>query len=293
MWQNFGPKWVLLLVGILGPTCVLGLSCAGSSRSKREGGPTSSTSDDPGGFSPRMVTKLISAGQEPKSALRFKVAKGDKQYVALTTGMERNTSFDGGVRLPQHELLGQKLTLLATVTDVAASGDISFEVSIAKAKVIPHMERMVKSLTGLSANFVMSSRGMLKSYSTNVNEGLDPIMKQAIQGMEDNLPSIAIPFPEAPIGVGAKWSVMRPVESQGVNMTYVAVYELTKFENGTGTVTTEVERTTQPFHVPKKEGRAGNRFNRMTTTTTGTHDFSLEKILPETESLASMTETTW
>lgn len=124
-----------------------------------------------------------------------------------------------------------------------------------------------------------------------LNEGLNPIQQRFLEGLENYLPFVAIPFPEAPIGAGAKWSVRRPVESLGVNVTYVAVYELTKFENGTGMVTTKVERTTQPFHVPKKEDQARNRFNRMTTTTTGTHDFSLEKILPETESLESTTET--
>ena len=250
----------------------------------------------------RLATMLISAGQDPKSALRFEVANGDEQYVTLTTDVDMlvTTRFAGGLPLSEpRTLLRLEQTRRVTVTDVAASGAISFEVSIAKAELIPsedgialddpHMEERVLQLAGISASFVMSSRGIPESWSNELNEGIDPIQQQALEGMEDYLPFVAIPFPEVPIGVGAKWSVTRTIKSQGVEMTYAAVYELTKFENGTGTVKTYVDRTARP-HYFKKEGRAGSRLNRMTTTTRGTHDFSLTKILPRTASLASVTE---
>ncbi len=102
---------------------------------------------------------------------------------------------------------------------------------------------------------------------------------------------LGIPFPKAPIEVGAKWSVTRAVETQGVTTTYDAVYEFTKLEDGQGTVTANVERATQAFHAPKTEQLAGNRFNRMKTSTTATLEFSLEKIVPETKSLESTTNT--
>jgi hypothetical protein len=92
--------------------------------------------------------------------------------------------------------------------------------------------------------------------------------------------------PEAPIGIGTKWSVTRPIKSQGVDSTRVAVYELTKFENGTGTMKVNVEQSTQPQDV-KVEGQPGvkQRVIKMTTTSTGAHDFSLTKILPRMGSL--------
>lgn len=286
MSQNFGLKWTPLLA--------LGLSCAGPSRSTQESGHS-------GVSSSCMVTKLISAGQEPKADLRFKVSRGDKQYCTLTTNFERRTSFSLGFPLPRQGHVLQKLTLLATVTEIAASGDVSFEVSIVKAELIPRksgdprieqrVQQIADSFIGLAASFVISSRGTLKSYTDIVKEGLDPLVKQAIVGTDDVFPVIAIPFPEAPIGVGAKWSVTRQFTLRGVEMTSVAVYELTKLENGTGTVKVTVEQNGRPGDV-EVEGRpdAKQRVIKMTMTSTGTHVFSLTKILPTTGVLSSATE---
>lgn len=181
MLQNTRSKWVWLLVGVFG-VLVLGVSCAPWQVTAEDETKPSVVEKKDG-----AITELISAGQDPKSALRYKVAKGDKQYVTLTADIERQVSFEG-FPFPQRQRLEQKITLLVTVTNVAASGDISFDVSIAKAELIPkkdgiprtvpQMERMDESLVGLSANFVVSSRGEPKYHSTNWNEGLDPSMKQ-------------------------------------------------------------------------------------------------------------------
>ncbi len=246
--------------------------------------------------------KLTSAGQDPKTPMRLKVAKGEKQYVTMTMDMEMKMSTKQGFPLPQQKLPGQKLTILISVSDVASSGDVSFKVTIVKSEVVSkagvnpqieaHMARMIKTIAGYSADVVLSSRGAVKSYKPNLKAGLDAMAKQALQGMEDNFAAIAIPFPEEAIGIGAKWSVTRPVKSQGIEMTRVDVYELTKFEGGAGTVKVTSKQDAKPQEVKAEGAPPGvkQRVIKMVTTGTGSNSFSLTKIAPKTSSLTSATD---
>ena len=140
--------WIALLLPV-------GANVAAQAETKAQDAPTSASSETKK-LAP--VIRLISAGQDPKSALRLQVTKGQKQFVSMTMDMEMKMSLKAGFPLPQQKLPGQKLTLGVTVNDFTATGDVTFETSIVEAGVVPTegvhpqiaatMGRMVKSLAG-------------------------------------------------------------------------------------------------------------------------------------------------
>jgi len=180
--------------------------------------------------------KLLEAGAEPRKVLRLHPKPGDQQTVALAIKLAINLKMgevlDRKMKVPE-----MTMTMNVTVKDVSTAGDINYEIVIGEgtvaedAEVMPQISEGMKAalanIKGLSATGTMSNRGLNKALDFKAPENADPQTRQAVEQAKQALVSIATPLPAEPVGIGAKWQVKMPFQSQGVKMDQTVIYELT------------------------------------------------------------------
>jgi hypothetical protein len=123
---------------------------------------------------------------------------------------------------------------------VASNGDITYELRFLESsveedpEVLPQISEALKaSLTktkGMSGTATMSSRGLSKGLDVQAPEGADAQTRQAIEQMKQSFANLSVPFPSEAVGLGAKWQVKMPFESQGMKIEQTSVYELISME---------------------------------------------------------------
>jgi len=92
------------------------------------------------------------------------------------------------------------------------------------------MKSSLANIKGLSAKGITSDRGLSKGAEINVPPNADPQMRQTMDELQDAFGNIATPFPEEPIGPGAKWEAKMPIKSQGMNIDQTVTYEIVSLE---------------------------------------------------------------
>jgi hypothetical protein len=191
------------------------------------------------------TVKLLAPGAEPRKALRLHPKPGDKQTLETLVKIAMNMKM-GQTENPPMKMPGMKFILELTTKDVSSDGDITYENQISDASVVeepgvmPQMAEAMKSamesIKGSSGTATVSSRGLDKGSQFKMDPNADPQANQAMEQMKDTLANISIPFPEEPIGPGAKWEAQRKVKSQGMMIDQTTAYELVSLEGERATL---------------------------------------------------------
>jgi hypothetical protein len=188
--------------------------------------------------------KLLSAGAEPRTALRLHPTVGDKQALLLNTKVALETKMSGGQESPT-KLPSASATLdipaEITIKEVSAKGDITFEVmlgDVSGAEEPPGgsppaanaKKSSVGGVKGLSATGSISSQGLSKGFDFKAPEGANLQTRLIIDLLKDIFLQLVTPLPEQPVGVGAKWEVKTPVQAHTIKIDQSANYELVSAE---------------------------------------------------------------
>jgi hypothetical protein len=186
-----------------------------------------------------QTVKLVEPGAEPRSALRLHPKAGDKQTVLLTMKLGMDVQM-GDTQNPPMKLPPMVMTMESTIKDVAPNGDITYETVITDAttteeagtmpQIADAMKTALGGMKGLSGSGTTTSRGISKKTDMKAPPTSDPQVKQIIDQMKDTFANLSTPFPEEPIGAGAKWEVRQPIKSQGMTMTQACSYQLVSTE---------------------------------------------------------------
>jgi len=168
-----------------------------------------------------VTVTLLDPGAEPRVALRYRVVEGATDAVT-----QRNE-----VTIAQ-EVGGQRQELAVPATEIdidyAAEdvGDGRFTAvgtfGAARASggdpaAAAETQRLLQLLEGASIATVTTDRGQIVETAI---EGLDetgnPVFDELASSLADQAASLAFPFPEEPVGVGARWSISTEVEIAGL-----------------------------------------------------------------------------
>jgi hypothetical protein len=249
---------------------------------------------------PSASVTLISAGNEPRKALRIRAAPGDKQALTMTT----KTAMDmvmGEMPAQAMKLPAMTMVMNVTVKSVSADGDIAYETVITDAGVAddpegnPMIAAAMKSslagIKGLSSSGVLSSRGLNKGTEVKVPAGADPQTRQYLDQMKESFSSLSAPFPEEAVGPGAKWEVKLPLKSQGMTIAQTATYELVSIEGDRLNMKASVVQraANQKIENPSMPGLKMD-LTEMNGTGKGTVMFDQAKLLPSSANIDSHTE---
>ena len=186
------------------------------------------------------AVKLLEAGAEPRKAIRMHPKVDDKQTVNMSIKMTMEMGA-GDAKMPAMNLPPIVLTFDFIVKSLSPDGVIGYEFSATDVSigedpnVLPQiadaMKNSLGSLKGMSGKGTISDRGMSKGVDFKAPAGSDPTVRQAFDQMKDAFSKMSTPFPEDPIGPGAKWQIQMPVKSQGMTIDQTTTYELASLDD--------------------------------------------------------------
>ena len=189
--------------------------------------------------------KLIDAGAEPRSVLRYHPKAGDKQLaimtVKITVDMSMPAAAPGGGAAPQIPVIPAiTIPMDTTVQSVAANGDITFESVMGDAgfkeepgmdpQMVQGLKTQLAGLKGVTTTGVISSRGISKKLDVKTTGNADPQARQMMDQIKEGTGNINVPFPDEPVGVGAKWEMNKMTKVQAASVEQTGTYELTAME---------------------------------------------------------------
>jgi len=222
--------------------------------------------------------KVLASGDGAKTALRFKLRAGDKSEVSMTMDMKSEVRA-AGQNMPMNMVMkmsmGSEITELrgddAVVT--ATIRDASFEMpglglGGSEADAIRDMVR------GLTITFTMSTRGEIRDSKVQSD---DAMVGQLMGQLGDSMDQMAIPFPEEPVAVGARWQALTTQEMNGIKSRLAATYELLSIDGNVG----RVKVTIQQFADPQTMDLQGipAELRRLRSEGSGEMTFDLDKPL--------------
>jgi hypothetical protein len=88
------------------------------------------------------------------------------------------------------------------------------------------MRKGVGSLVGASGTVSVDPRGFQRELSIGLPSGLGQELTQFMNSAKLAIGQMAVPLPEEPIGVGAKWQVEETIAQDGIQVRQKTYYEL-------------------------------------------------------------------
>jgi len=205
------------------------------------GGPAASQSASAGEKAEAGIfsIKLIEPGREPRRAVRLTPKAGDRQQLLMTLkiGMEMAM---GGSAMPKMDMPVMKWPMEVTVDAVASNGDITYTTTMGEIELVgdgggaPGMAEAMRAALGAakgtSSKTTVTSRGASKSSDGSSAVRVNPQLSQTMDQLKDAFAGMLSPFPEEPIGAGAKWEVRQVLKNQGMTIRQTGGYEVTALD---------------------------------------------------------------
>lgn len=264
------------------------------------GRPLVAAPQDPPGYpapgQPAIVA-LVSAGSPPRAAIRYKVAPTFKSRLDMIMTMGMNMDM-GGMQLPM-SMPAMKMSADVAVTGVAPTGDITYSLVFADMtidsagadpNIVAAMQGALPSMKGMKGTAVVTARGVQKSVNMDMST-VSPAFQQTMQAMSNSLDNMSLPFPEEPVGVGAKWEVKQSPSSGGMKTFQKISIELTAADGNTISLAVKTEQTApaQPVNNPQLPAGATMSLVNLSGSGTGTMTIKLDSLVPTSEMNAKTT----
>ena len=243
--------------------------------------------------SPSTIT-VASPGAEPRTRLRYKVSAGQVFVMSMTTSLGLTMSLEG-MSMPAMDMPTMKMTANLTVKDVAANGDITYDIAFTEmtAEALPGMDpsmvAMVQGaagqITSLKGTMTITDRGVNKSGGLDLNKIPDPNLRQTLGSVSGSLESMSMPFPDEAVGMGAKWEVRQAINAAGAHTFQRVECEVTSISASAVSLRVKVEQTTPPQSIssPQLPAGASMEIEKMAGTGTGTSTINLGTLVPTSE----------
>jgi len=178
---------------------------------------------------PTPTVEVLEAGEEPHEQLRLSPVAGTTQRSAMTVtfAIEQSGVTSGSVEPPP-----TKATVETTLQGVTPEGNLQINFSYPSFELLRGGEATAqqrrRGLTGLSGQLTITPQGVLVDSTLNVPPDLDPSVGSLVTQLGDQLRTLSVPFPEAPVGVGARWRATTALTLNGIEANQVYEYTLKK-----------------------------------------------------------------
>jgi hypothetical protein len=159
---------------------------------------------------------VIEPGNEPRAVRKYMLtaSRADKRVLTLTQSVSQ--SMQGQTSQPQEITL--KMFLDFTPKTVKPAG-ANVEAKLTKIELPgapPQAAALTSALAGLSGTFDVTAQGEVSEVSFTATQQMkNQLAETAVQGLSQGVQLLLAPFPEAPIGVGAKWEAPPGPGEQG------------------------------------------------------------------------------
>ena len=184
---------------------------------------------------PTPTVEVLEEGKVPLEPLRLSPAAGASQRSAMTVtfAIRQSGVSSGSVKPPP-----TKATVETTLQGLSPEGNLQISFSYPSFEVLPgggasksarrRIEQAFSGLAGLSGQLTITPQGVLVDSALNAPPDLDPSVASLVAQLGDQLRTLAIPFPEAAVGVGARWRATTNLSLNGIEANQVNEYTLKK-----------------------------------------------------------------
>jgi hypothetical protein len=248
----------------------------------------------------KSPVKLLDAGSEPRVALRLHPGIGEQQSLNLTVkiGIEMAA---GENSMPAMNLPAFGIAMNAQVLEIAPNGDITYGFTYdainvstddkSSPQIAAALNATLGHLRGLSGTNKMSDHGVILGSHVKLPAAADPQLSQIMDQVKDSFSSSASPFPNEPVGPGAKWECKTKIKSQGLVINQTITSELLSVEGEQVNLQTTITQSAanQKVQNPTVPGLKMD-LTKMSGNGSGTTTFNLTRPLPQSAKLNSSME---
>jgi hypothetical protein len=202
-----------------------------------------------------VVVKLLDPGARPRSPLRYKFQAGRTETMVME--MKMSTAMEmGGQKAPETKSPPSEMTMTIESKEVSPQGDLRYEFKLKKADVIPDpnanpmmvgaMKQSLNSMVGMNGTVTVTSRGFTKDTDIKMPDGINPQVAQSMGNMHQSMSQMSAPFPAEPVGIGGRWQVSMPLETNGMKIKQTATYELVEIRGDKVKFNVTIKQTADP-----------------------------------------------
>jgi len=202
------------------------------------------------GAQPQGVdVKLLSAGNEPRKALRLAPKAGETQKATMT--LQMSMGMGGGGELMKIPAI--RIAFDVETKSVTADGDISNETRIEDVTLdeasggAPQLAEAMKATLGTVKGMViantLSDRGATKKVEVKFPPGADPGARQSMEQMKESFLNAQVVLPEEPVGPDAKWEVKQKIKTQGMTIDQKVTNHLIATDGNVLTIESSIEQS--------------------------------------------------
>ena len=141
--------------------------------------------------------------------------------MTVTFAIQQSGVSSGSVKPPP-----TKATVETTLQGMTPEGNLQVSFSYPSFEVLKggeasksarrRIEQAFAGLAGLSGQLTLTPQGVLVDSALNVPPNIDPSVSSLVTQLGDQLRTLAIPFPEAAVGVGARWRASTDLSLNGI-----------------------------------------------------------------------------
>jgi hypothetical protein len=218
---------------------------------------------------PAPTITVLSTGKSPTKPLRFEAKQGAKLTLEIVERSAMSRLANGKPPAPE-PTLAFRTTLDADISEVRANGDFRTDVVYRKieadaTRMNPELARGINAslggVVGMTGHTIVTSRGITKETDLRVPASVTPELRQKIEAFRGLQGQIISPFPDEPVGVGARWdsslTAEVPDDNGGLIVHQTTSYELVELAGTRGKLAITVKST------------ASSVDDKLTTSTTG------------------------
>jgi hypothetical protein len=181
---------------------------------------------------PTEGLELVKPGADPKTVLRYHLAKGTKTPVTLAIDVDLDAAGQGGP-LPSMVMEPE-----IACEDVLPDGSMKIRTTIvhvtAKDRpggVIPAAQMSMSALDGVTMTGVLAPNGRLEDMQVDLTgKELPPAVSQQVTTLSRSFEQVSMPLPAEPVGIGAQWRNRKTLEQSGMTMLTITTMNVTAIE---------------------------------------------------------------
>lgn len=238
------------------------------------------------GMTLQSQIELVSAGAEPRVALRIHPKAGQVQDIEMV--MDMAMAMDVAGQKNQVDMPPMVMTMRVTVGDVAPDGTFGVQTALLGTRVeatadtppelVAAMSQGFASMQGLVINARMDSQG--HTLDGAVSGLADPALQAGMDSLQQNMRQGQVMLPAEPVGVGGSWRSSTLINSSGIPMSAVTTYTVRSMQGDQLELDTTIAMSVDPnAAIPVVPG-ANVRFTRFDSSGGGTVSWDLGTLMP-------------
>ena len=232
-----------------------------------------------------VEVKLLSAGNEPRKALRLVPKAGDIQKALMTLQMAMGPGGGELMKIPAIKIAFEIET--KSVTPEGINNEIRIEdVTLDEASGgAPQMAEAMKAALGTVKGMVIANtitdRGDPKKVEVKYPAGADPTARQSMEQMKESFLNAQVVLPEEAVGPDAKWELKQKVKAQGMTIDQKVTQHLVAVEENVLTMESLIEQSAANQKVANPAmPQLKVDLSKLTGSSKGQMTVDLSRILP-------------